>query len=77
MNWVRWHRHIQKNVCMHTILIEPVKLHHSVLSAKTLPYHMMLVMTTRAYLCCGIRNMLNITLLLIVVLAPCVVIILR
>ena len=76
MNWLRWHRHIQKNVCSHTILIEPVKLHHSVSSAKTLPYHLVLVTTIRAYLCCGMMNTLSITLLLITVLV-CVVIIHR
>ena len=74
MNWLRWHRDIQKDVCLHTILLEPVKLHHSGVSVKTLLYHPVLVTTMRAYLCCGIMNAVTTTLLLLSVLVYAVII---
>ena len=74
MNWLSWHRHIQKDhVNLNTILLEPVKLHHSAVLAKTLLYHLVLVTTMRAYLCCGITNAVTIPSILMDVLV-CVVI---
>ena len=76
MNWLRWHRHTQKDVCLSTILLEAIKLHHSAVSVKTLLYHPVLVTTMRAYLCCGIMNAATTTSILMGVLV-CVVIIHR
>ena len=74
MNWLRWHRHIQKDVCLNTIQIELVKLHHSAVLVKTLPYHLVLVTTMKAYLCCGIMNAVTITSILMGVLVSVVII---
>ena len=75
MNWLRLHRHIQKDVCLNTILLVPAKLHHSVVLVKTWLYHLALVTTMRDCFYCGIMNEVTIpTVLTSVLVEKCVVI---